>query len=257
MGSPDDRTRRPRAGLSPVPCAADGELALRPARDRHEVVAMRCCCGCLALALLLLVAGAGVAAAYAGSLPSVSQALGADRPRDLGVRWTSADYESVFQKAPIRRSSAPEFHCLNCPTSYGGRIAVSDRFTDREISAWLSVQNAAYGPIRDVQVRFNDDGIAELSGMLVEWVRSPVYARARVTPAATKAIRLDFDRIELGRLQIPQPALRQASDVVSGLVNDKLGHIDGLEIQDLKVQAGGLTFRGSLPQTAKGAPPEG
>jgi len=38
----------------------------------------------------------------------------------------------------------------------------------------------------------------------------------------------------------------------SDIVNDELDRIDGLEIQDLRIEAGGLVFKGTLPQAARG-----
>jgi len=211
-----------------------------------------CCCGCLILALLLFLGLAGVTLFAAMPLPSSVGTLG--RPRDLGVRWTPADYQSVYQKTHVEHS-APELHCLTCPTTYSGKQPVGDRFTDCEISAWLSTQNAKHGPLRDVQVRFNADGTGELSGLLVEQVNTPVYAKGRLTRASARAVSFGFEAISVGPVPLPQPIVQRAGEAVSGIVNDELDRIDGLEIQDLRIEAGGLVFKGTLPQAARGSAP--
>lgn len=216
------------------------------------------CCGVIALAfgvilVLFVVAIVGVAA-YTGFIPGLSSLIGTDKPRDLGVHWSPADYDSAYRKAPIERSS-PELYCLICPTNYSGTRPVDNTFSDRELSAWLSMQNAKYGPIRDVQVKLNADGTAEMSGMYVEGANTPFYVKGRIDRESSRSVSLDVTSLEVGRVPVPVDRVGEVNQAVNEAVNGLLSTVSGLDIQQLEVQGGALHFKGTLPQTARGSPP--
>jgi len=61
----------------------------------------------LIVIIIVIVLGLG----YLGFVPRVSKMLGSDKPRDLGIRYTEADLNSIISKNGVQRivlESAPQ-----------------------------------------------------------------------------------------------------------------------------------------------------
>ncbi|MEK7874346.1 MAG: hypothetical protein AAB502_10895, partial [Chloroflexota bacterium] len=61
----------------------------------------------LLIAVAVLVVVAVLAGGYFGFVPSVSSIFGSNRPRDLGVRYTQADLQSLRGKTGTQYHSLP------------------------------------------------------------------------------------------------------------------------------------------------------
>lgn len=149
------------------------------------------------------------------------------KPRDLGVTYTEADRASARAKSQIEYEALP----ADTPDSQSlvrtGSRAVSASFTSAEITALMNDRPYKYWPFKDVQMKFNADGSAEVSGRLIK-DRIPGYAAAIGVDSnvASKVIKylppnpvfyvkgkaalsnnqvslLDPSKVEIGRASIP------------------------------------------------------
>lgn len=118
-----------------------------------------------------------------GYVPGLSSLLGANRPRDLGITYTEADY------AAARASSQLEYEALPADTSAeqslqrSGTRPVTATWSSAELSALMNDRPWRYWPIKDVQLRVNTDGTAELSGIVMR-DKLPGYGAAIGVPQA-------------------------------------------------------------------------
>ena len=124
------------------------------------------------LLVLVLVAG------YFGFVPGVSSLFGSDKSRDLGVTYTSADYQSARQKGNIQRVNLPSNTPPEQSLKFSGQHAANINLTDNEVTALINEKSWRYFPVHDAQVRFNADGTGEFSGIL-ELDTLKDYAKAR------------------------------------------------------------------------------
>lgn len=110
--------------------------------------------------VLLIIFGLGLL----GVIPGLSAVLGANKPKDLGIKYTQADVESVHAKSQIKYESLPEPSNLSESIKYTGSREVKAEFTSEEITASLNTQTWKNWPYSNIQVKFNADGSGEMSG---------------------------------------------------------------------------------------------
>ena len=87
----------------------------------------------LIVVIIVVVLGLG----YLGFVPGVSKILGSDKPRDLGITYTAADLKSITSKNHVQRivlESAPD---IKSSFVLQGSQAMTNVFTDKEITARL------------------------------------------------------------------------------------------------------------------------
>lgn len=109
---------------------------------------------------------------YLGFIPGVSSIFGASKPRNLNIVYSEADLASGRQKSAILYEEAVGSNTLW--QTFGSR-EVNTAFSSAEITAIMNNKPGIYYPYKDVQVKLNSDGSAEISGRLIK-DRIPAYA---------------------------------------------------------------------------------
>ncbi|MFA5742865.1 MAG: hypothetical protein WCX77_00990 [Candidatus Paceibacterota bacterium] len=131
----------------------------------------------LLIIILLLAAAVLCFFAYLGYVPGLSSVFGADKARDLGIKYTQADLASARAKSQIVYEALPAGTLDSQSLQRSGSRPVDAVFTSVEASALMNDRPFKYWPYEDVQVKFNADGSAEVSGKLVK-SRLPGYCAA-------------------------------------------------------------------------------
>lgn len=235
-----------------------------------------------ALGGVIVAGGIGVALilAWSGLAPGLSALVGADRPRDLGVQYSSVDRQQYLSKSgerfePNGPSSAPERSVPVPETQNRDETRwIETSFTQEELSAALNQDAPEWLPLRDMQLRLGDETV-EVSGLLetrkiplllqrlrrrgtddsdlariAEYVDKlptlvPVYVKAT---GAVRDAQLDLalQEIEVGRLPLPLETLAEG---VPTTVRETVKRTDHFAIDSAIPQDGSLVFRGILPRT--------
>jgi hypothetical protein len=164
---------------------------------------------------------------YLGFIPGVSAIFGSNKPRDLGVKYTAADLASARAKSQIEYEVLPANTPLEQSLIRTGSRPIDATFTSAEITSLMNDRPFKYWPYKNVQMKFNADGSAEVSGQLIK-DRLPGYCASigvsktvadkviKYLPANTifyvkgkaslsdnKVSLLDPSKVEIGRLSIP------------------------------------------------------
>ena len=121
--------------------------------------------------VILLIFIVGIPALVAGSLgfvPGLSSLMGTNKPRDLGVAYTEADFRSARGKTKLVYDTLPP----TTPASqsiqrFGSRPAVFS-LSSREASSLMNNRPWKYWPYDNVQIKFNENGSAEVSGIILK-----------------------------------------------------------------------------------------
>ena len=122
----------------------------------------------LLIIIFLLAASALCFFAYLGYVPVLSSVFGADKARDLGIKYTQADLASARAKSQIVYEALPAGTPDEQSIQRSGSRPINTVFTSAEASALMNDRPFKYWPYKDVQVKFNADGSAEVSGKLVK-----------------------------------------------------------------------------------------
>ena len=105
---------------------------------------------------------------YLGFIPGVSDLMGTNKPRDLGVKYSEANYASGLAKVPGAQVINPEYLCVTCAYTSTGSIPVKTSFSNEEFTSMINKRNSKVGPLREGQFKFNADGTVEASGLIVD-----------------------------------------------------------------------------------------
>jgi len=114
---------------------------------------------------------------YLGYIPAIANLLGTNKPRDLGIRFTEKDRVDAHTKSGVQYGTLPASTSDELSIQRFGRHNVDTSWTSAQISALMNNRPWKYWPYKDVQVKFNADGSAEVSGGLNKTV-VPNYAAA-------------------------------------------------------------------------------
>jgi len=218
---------------------------------------------------------------YFGLVPGVSALFGSNRPRDLGVRYTEADLQSLRGKTGTQYQILPADASPEASRSYSGQRPVTASFTDRELTAELNSVPWKYDPLVDAQVKFNADGTTEFSGLMLkdkvpDYVRAmgltpteiqlmldqldiipgnpPIYARGKFQITNNRVATYDVQTLEIGRVAVPESVRRETRSTFIALVERRMRTLTGFHAKSITVEGGVLKFDGTLPAVIATAP---
>lgn len=101
-----------------------------------------------------------------GYIPGLSRWIGAEKPKDLGIRYTDADLVSARAKSQLVYLELPATTAVEDSIVRKGSRPIVTSWNSSEMTALLNDRPWRYWPIRDVQLRIDNDGTAELSGIV-------------------------------------------------------------------------------------------
>jgi hypothetical protein len=225
------------------------------------------------LLIIILIAG------WLGFVPGLSNLMGARTPKDLGVRWTQADFNSYKAKTATTFydfATAPDN-----PEKPGKKTVFADpktvqdlQLTQEEITAAINNLGWSWLPAENVQVKLSE-GTMEVSGNLkldhvedfVNFIGGVGYSDSDVSKAADYGRKLvqggafyakgsasvtnnqlafSLQKIQIGRLSVPMDT---ASNVIYTGGSNGINNAKHLDVQSATVGDGALNFTGTYPTT--------
>ncbi len=234
-----------------------------------------CFLGCFIAILLLGVGGVIAYLGYQGFVPGVSEFFGSTEPKDLGVTYTDADYESFMVKSGATTNLMTQADSPSESISFtGAKDFQSVPFSQSEITARVNNIQWAYTPMREVQVKCNLDGTMEVSGVfiidnLVPFLSAIGYSVSQeqldkalenvgkipVDPVfyikvfpivSNNTADITIQEFELGRLEIDVYPYGGDS-VLSEIVTKVFNEVDGFYVRSGVINEGELIFDGTAP----------
>lgn len=228
------------------------------------------------LLILLAFLGAIFYLGYLGFIPGLSQALGATKPRDLGVSYSPQDYDSYLSKGglveELKNDKGPAESIV-----YLGQKPFTGSFSQTEISARLNYSKWRYMPVTNTQVRINTDGSIEFSGNLIldrldgaiarigggQFSRAdvdqglkilgvlktnpPVYLKLK-GEVINNRTSVKIEKAEVGKLGIPLEQI-EADRILAQTVNQIITRTNGsLDVKSVTFENGKMNFDGTVPE---------
>ncbi|MFH0876077.1 MAG: hypothetical protein V1859_09135 [archaeon] len=213
-----------------------------------------------------------LALGYLGFIPILSPLIGANKPKDLGIKATEADFASASAKLGRSRESLPVGNTPEQSLKFSGSHNVNAIFTSEEVTATMQSRDYKYNPIgKNFQAKFSDDGTVEMSGTLqlqnfIEYGKAARIPDDQVDAVMDKAslvlvnpsfyvkgegkvvnnrLTYDVEKIEIGKFSIPVSLFPE--NKISNFVEDRIDAIPGLNVDSLTIEKEGLSFKGTYP----------
>jgi hypothetical protein len=229
----------------------------------------------LVFILLLIILVVGVLG-YFGFVPVLSSVFGSDKPRDLGVKYTEKQYADYVVNAKTQIVTTKEAVLPENSLIYSGKVDLTQSFTQEEIAARLNYAKWKYMPVKNVQIRINNDGSVEFSGVVVydrlsgfidregagqysktdvekglNYIKLlgrdfPVYAKFKAS-ISNNQLTETIQTIEVGRFSIPLKQVN-ADNVVTSVSQSIMNKVPGFYVKSVTFENGKMNFEGSVPE---------
>lgn len=229
--------------------------------------------GCLVF--ILLVVGAGAAAAgYFGLIPSVSNMLGTNKPKDLGVKYANIDVMKLHDRVGAKTVITKELTGPGAETGimFEGEKPAKYSIGSDELTA-LANSPWKYIPVTNVQIKIAQDGTVETSAMLradrvINFAKSlgfsqeqindaikeykipvtniPVYAKGNFSVTDGK-VEISAQKAEVGRVPLPAALIGQITPAITSGVESVITSFPGFSIKNLSFSNGKMNFEGTVP----------
>jgi len=230
------------------------------------------------LVVLIILGGIGYVT-YLGFMPGLSNLVGANKPKDLGITYTKADFNKDIEKSVTKVEFTNSLTDASKSIIFSGQKDLTQSFTSAEISSRLNYSSWVYMPVANTQVRFNSDGTLEFSGNLVmnnlngfinaiggvgytqadiekglgylNIIKTdpPIYLKVKPT-VINNQVTLSFSSATVGKMSIPLDKI-DANSFMAGLTEKIMGEIPGFNAKSVTITDNQMNFSGTVPETAK------
>jgi hypothetical protein len=213
---------------------------------------------------------------WLGFVPGLSSVMGASNPRDLGVRYSNADYTAYKQKVGVqfkKYSDAP-----TNPYNKNQKILLTKPktvknidLTQEELTAAVNSIGWDWLPMQKIQVKL-DNGTIELSGKLdssrlekfrkymndnnknnsdingaISWAKrfsnnAPFYIKA-TSSTDNNVVKFQLIQAQIGRMNIP---LGRIDKSLKQQTSTKF-YTDNFKAKSAKIKSGKIEFTGTYP----------
>ena len=210
------------------------------------------------IAVVLLLAGGVLTLAAASGIikiPVLTALLGADKPRDLIGEVDPNLYKNTLAKGEVTLVDEADKYCLICDITYKDSSPMDITVSSAELSSLLRATNKNLGPLKEIQIKLNDNNQAEMSAYLdlKDYgydFSGPVYAAGSIVKSGSSDVAVEIQRVEVGILSIPEEYIKQGEEGLNVLINSQLEKMPDLKIDSLEISDNALHFKGDYPKTA-------
>lgn len=138
--------------------------------------------------ILLIIITVVLGLGYLGFIPGLSTLFGSDKPRDLGVTYTETDKSDARAKSQIEYVEMSAASANTAGFELIGSRPVTAEFTSAQVTALMNNRPWKYWPYKNVQLKFNADGSAEISGIFDKSKLSGYGAKIGAPPEALEFV---------------------------------------------------------------------
>ena len=220
------------------------------------------------IVLIVLVLG------FFGFVPGLSNILGANKPKDLGVKYSEADLAAGRAMTGVTLEAMP---ATDKSLAFSGSKSISGTYTNEIITAMINGAKYKYYPITNAQVKISDDGTIETSGNFniskaVVWSNTlggdkglgekaqsyigtvssnpSFYLKGKMT-VVNNQITLNIDSAKISRFNAPKSIIDQYQGQLADFVGQRIANIPGMNINSAMFAGSKMVLDGSYPAVEK------
>lgn len=188
-------------------------------------------------------------------VPGFSEALGTNKPRDLGVKADPATFNALLARESVKLSGPASNYDLTANIKYGQAQPMDVTVSSEELTSMMQETNNAKGALKNMQVKLGNNNQMEMSADadLQKFgypVNGPIYMKGTLEKSGSGSVNVIVKEGSLGLIPVPEGILQQAGDGVEQQINRQLSSMPGMRIDNLEIQNGQLHYSGAFPQTA-------
>jgi len=199
--------------------------------------------------IVVIILGVGYLGIY--KIPVVSSVMGADKPKNLGIKISEEALVSIKEKIPMKiAGDYVNFESTDPSQLFTGSIPVDTQTTSEEITSWLQRFQGSDPIFSDTQVKKFEGGL-EISTMLTKYLKTPIYVKVMVSQTSNKSVSLDITKASLGRIPVPEKYLNQASDWFEEKISKIMAAIPGFSMEKYEIYNDYSVFKGTFPAQVK------
>ena len=214
---------------------------------------------------------------YLGFLPGVSNVFGSNQPKDLGVSYSEADYQSAHARNGTKHTVLPSGSIPENSIQFSGQHPVNTTYTQSEFNALINYRQWQYYPLKQCQLKINSDGTLEFSGLVIVSrikgymqalgvsenslktitnylkyipVNAAFYAKGKFEIINGRILNTDLITFKVGNLNLTNQVKNNLSSIISG-VYSQMDAYPGFSIKTLTFHNGQVQFEGTLPDSAR------
>jgi hypothetical protein len=227
----------------------------------------------LAITIGVLVIVVVLVLGYLGFVPGVSNIFGSNKPRDLGVTYTAADYASAHARNGTTHTVLPAGSVPNI--IFSGSHPVNTVYTQAEINALINNRQWSNYPLKNCQLKINPDNTIEFSGTLIidrlkgyetslnlgdmsailDFLKylpgdPAFYAKGTVEIENGQIVNTDITEFKLGNITLTNQVQDNLQSLTSNVYSE-IAAYPGFSITTLKFSNGDMQFKGTLPDSAR------
>lgn len=193
-------------------------------------------------------------------------------PRDLGVKYTPADYTETHQKIGTEVVTASTSASIKDSLLFSGKKETKVSLNSSEITAYLNADKYIYAPLTNVQIKINPDGTGEASGILN--IKNFITYASLTTPTAdvqkaidrfhlnanlpfyakgtlvviNNQVNFNISQLEIGRIPVPQNYVSENQAALNDYATKKLNSIPNLQVRSLTLTDAKANLDATVPQ---------
>jgi hypothetical protein len=212
--------------------------------------------------------------AFSGLIPGLSSIVGADKPKDLGIKFAAGDPEKIQTKIGPEIISLPQSDSPVGSLKYSGQKPATYTATSEEITALLNFHHWKFNPFSNVQVRVNPDGTVESTGVINadtalaalagKGIQTTDVRKAMVDyhiPVMTMPFYVKFSgnlqnntvsgsvsSLQAGRIPVPGNILASNQRRITQAVQVLVDGVPGFFAKSLTFNDGRMSFDGTVPE---------
>ena len=209
----------------------------------------------IAVILVILIIISVIAATGIFYIPGISEILGTNKPRDLGVKADPAKFNALLARENVQLSGPASNYDLTANIRYGQAQPMDVTVSSEELTSMMQATNNVKGPLKNMQVRLGNNNQMEMSADadLQKYgypVKGPVYLKGTFEKSGSGSVNVNIKEGSLGLIPVPESVLQQGEDGVEQQINHQLAAMPGMRIDDLEIQNGQLHYSGAFPHSA-------
>ena len=212
---------------------------------------------------------------YIGFIPVISEILGTNKPKDLGIKYSDSDKTTAVEKLQVKFSQLSP-NAKEKGLVLKGFHPVDKTFSSQELTALADTRQKQFGlfPFKNAQIKINKDGTAEGSAVLefntaVDFLQDlgvslkqinqavdkfkilkgeiPVYLKVS-GDVSNNVSNIAVKSVEISKIRVPQPLVNLYGPNLNNLVEDVIAkRKPHYGIKSLKIEDGKVHFNGTSP----------
>jgi hypothetical protein len=211
---------------------------------------------------------------YYGFIPGLSNIMGINKPKNLGITYSTSDLDSIYEKAQVTFTNLPSNSPPGSSEEVSGSQSIQITVTDEELTAMLNDHSRKwkYYPLTDIELKIEEDGTVKMSGVLIIdrldgymeetglasgyedqinrykgiFKSNPKFYGEWDMQIIEGQVVGDVNKFQIGNFNLNQNQIDQYEGQLHGMIEERLGQL-GITVNSVTTENCDMVFDGTIP----------